>query len=473
MSSWKNNTPVTLTLTEEHHTFLMSHLFPGDGKEAAAIALCNRREGDIQHRLLVGEIHKIPYDICSERTSMQVSWPTEFIEPWLELAAEKRMSIIKFHSHPDGTAEFSEVDDEGDRRLLPAVRGWVEGNIPHGSIIVLPDGQLIGRVLNQSNSFKPISMISVIGSNLQFWHPKSNSKRALDFTASHTQAFGSGTTDKLSKLSAAVIGCSGTGSPLIEQLIRLGVGSLTIVDDDHVEERNLNRILYASRDDVKHHRFKADVIANSIEALGLDVRIIPVTKNLWTPEVVRLVAQCDVLFGCMDSVDGRFLLNSIASCYLLPYFDIGVRLDAIPNGKEKGKIREVCGTVNYLQPGKSSLVSRGLISMVKVAEAGLHRRDPCAHQQQIKDGYIRGIQEQRPAVISVNMFFASLAINDFLARIHPYREQPNKEIASIEGSLTSLEFFPEPESKACEILRQQVGKGDMSPLLSLSELSEG
>lgn len=46
-----------------------------------------------------------------------------------------------------------------------------------------------------------------------------------------------------------------------------------------------------------------------------------------------------------------------------------MRLDAVPNGPDKGCIREVCGTVNYLQPGRSSLISRGLFTMADVAAA--------------------------------------------------------------------------------------------------------
>ena len=37
---------IRLVLTDAIHTSLREHLFPGDGKEAAAILLCNRYEGD-------------------------------------------------------------------------------------------------------------------------------------------------------------------------------------------------------------------------------------------------------------------------------------------------------------------------------------------------------------------------------------------------------------------------------------------
>ena len=118
-------------------------------------------------------------------------------------------------------------------------------------------------------------------------------------------------------------------------------------------------------------------------------------------------------------------------------------------------------------------MSRGLFTMQQVAEAGLKRNDPKAYQQNLGEGYIRGVEEHRPAVISVNMFFSSLCIQDFLNRLHPYREQPNREIASITASLSSLEFFYEPEGKPCRMLESSVGQGDATPLLHVPELSEG
>ena len=47
---------------------------------------------------------------------------------------------------------------------------------------------------------------------------------------------------------------------------------------------------------------------------------------------VRAVAGCDVVFGCMDSIDGRHLLNKLATFYVIPYFDPSVKLEADGTG---------------------------------------------------------------------------------------------------------------------------------------------
>lgn len=462
--------PVTLAFTGDQHQHLLNLLFPGDGKEAVAILLCGRRDGDRRHRLVVREVQGIPHDQCRPSTTA-VTWSPDYIAPILDRAAAEHLSVVKVHSHPNGFAAFSSIDDDGDMRLLPMIRGWVEADILHGSIVMLPDGQMFGRVWRDGR-LEPIDCISVAGDDLHFWYADAGSVDAPDFTASHAQAFDEGTIERLQRLSIGIIGASGTGSPTVEQAMRLGVGEIVNVDHDETEERNVNRILNSTMGDAREKRPKVEVLADAVRRAGLGTKIIPINKNLWDPEVVKAVAQCDVVFGCMDSVDGRYLLNAISTYYNIPYFDLGIRLDAVSTREQKGKIREVCGTVHYIRPGRSSLMSRELFTMAQVAAAGLARNDPAAHARQIKDGYIRGVQGRRPAVISVNMFGSALAMNEFLARLHPYREEPNGAHGAVTFSLASMELLSEREAGICDLMKNFVGHGDQTPLLGLMELAE-
>ncbi len=464
--------PVTLALSGDQHDHLRSFLFPGDGKEAVALLLCGHRDGDRRHRLVVREVYGIPYAECTERTATRVTWPPDSMVPMLERATAEGLSVVKIHSHPTGYAAFSKTDNEGDARLLPMVRGWAEVDVLHGSAVMLPDGQIFGRVMHADGRFEAVDCVSVAGDDLHFWYADAGSVEVPSFVASHAQAFDIGTIKRLQRLSIAVIGASGTGSPTLEQVVRLGVGEVVAVDDDHIEDRNVNRILNSTIQDVATKKAKVDVQGDAIERMGLGTRVIRLKKNLWDPDVVRAVAQCDVVFGCMDSIDGRYLLNALATFYNIPFFDIGVSLEAVREGKDRGRIREVCGTINYLRPGRSSLMSRGLFTMKEVAAAGLQRNAPAAHAQQVKDGYIRGGPAQRPAVISVNMFAAALAVNEFLARLHPFREEPNGSYASVIFSLASMELISDPEDGICEMLAGRVGMGDITPMLGLLELAE-
>ena len=103
-----------------------------------------------------------------------------------------------------------------------------------------------------------------------------------------------------------------------------------------MEDRNVNRILNSTMQDARDAKAEGRCSRRATERAGLGTRVIRVPKNLWDPDVIRIVAQCDIVFGCMDTVDGRFLLNTLATYYTLPYFDIGVRLDAVAKGRQRG-----------------------------------------------------------------------------------------------------------------------------------------
>ena len=193
--------PITLALSQDQHEHLRSFLFPGDGKEAVAILLCGRRDGDRRHRLVVQEIHGVPYELC-DRSPVKVTWQTDDIVSCLERATTKRLSVIKVHSHPTGYAEFSRVDDESDTKLLPMVRGWVEADVPHGSAVMLPDGEMFGRFMNADGTFEPLASISVAGDDLLFWYPNAGRSGVPSFAASHAQAFA---TAQLSACSACLL----------------------------------------------------------------------------------------------------------------------------------------------------------------------------------------------------------------------------------------------------------------------------
>ena len=246
---------------------------------------------------------------------------------------------------------------------------------------------------------------------------------------------------------------------MIDQLARLGVGRLVLVDPDLVEEKNLNRILNTVRSDIGQPKVK--VLGAFIDRLGLGTIIEAIHSDLSHPDALKAVASSDVVIGCMDSVDGRDLLNRIATFYLQPYFDVGVRLDADGHGG----VDQICGSTHYLQPGGSSLRSRGVYTAEQVRAAGLHRSDPDGYRDLVERGYIRGIAEDRPAVNSVNAFYASLLVMDLLARLHPYRLDPNTEFAGQTISLSIGSWLRREDGEPDLGLACYVGRGDMIPPL--------
>src|SRR5437867_3490567 len=89
---------------------LRAHLFPGDGREAVALALCGRLESAATQILCVHELFLIPHERCHERTPVRVSWPADIGRDLYTQAMAKHMAILKIHSHPTDFADFSQTD---------------------------------------------------------------------------------------------------------------------------------------------------------------------------------------------------------------------------------------------------------------------------------------------------------------------------------------------------------------------------
>jgi hypothetical protein len=461
---------VKIRMNDDQYDQLKSHLLHSDGKEAVAIVLCGRRRGDNAHCLLVREVHPIPYGDCDIRESELLCWKTSLLENLLPKAMQDNMAIVKIHSHPSGYAEFSVTDDASDRDLFSSVYGWMDDDSPHASMVMLPDGKMFGRYIDPDGNFYPLDLISVIGDDIHYWFPEQEEERLPEFTMRNTQAFGMGTTQLLNRLSVAVVGCSGTGSPVIEQLARLGVQKLVLVDPDPIEEKNLNRIINSTMDDVFQKKKKVNLLESAIQQMGLGTKVEVISENICTVRAVKAVAECDIIFGCMDGSEGRHLLNRLATYYQIPYFDVGVKLEA----DGKGNISQICGSVNYLQPGKSSLLSRNIITLEGIEAEGMMRTNPELYEKQHKEKYIKGVNVDSPAVISINMHYASMVVMEFLARIHRFRDDANNGFAQYGSSLTQSRIFcfPETEFEQCMALTKHVGKGDRSPLLDMPSLSD-
>ncbi len=120
---------------------------------------------------------------------------------------------------------------------------------------------------------------------------------------------------------AAVIGVSGTGSIGAEVAARLGFGSVTLVDPDKIEKKNLNRILNSTSTDAARGRLKVDMFSQAIEEHRGDGVAVSIADTLGTREAIEAVGQCDVIFCCVDSKEGRQYADLIASAFVIPLFD--------------------------------------------------------------------------------------------------------------------------------------------------------
>ncbi len=114
----------------------------------------------------------------------------------------------------------------------------------------------------------------------------------------------------------AVIGCGGLGGYVVEELARIGVGTIIAVDPDVFEEHNLNRQLYSTPANLGSSKVQAAVarVADVNPAVALIPRQVP-----FSPENgAELLDGCQVAVDALDSISTRFKLADICSYLNIP-----------------------------------------------------------------------------------------------------------------------------------------------------------
>lgn len=450
-----------IKITEIMHQELKNHLHNGDGLEALAFALCGRLNNKKKDFLLVHKLFLMPYDKC-ERTEDRVFWKTIDVEHLLEEAHEKGFGLIKFHSHFLEDSDFSLLDDNSDNSFFDSVYGWLDDGLPHASVIMYPNGTFKGRIINDDLSFSPVANFSIVGESVKMFNSITDTKVQKQFKR-NAQAFGIKTVSALKNMKIGVIGCSGTGSPLIQILYRLGVGQLVIIDPDIMGFENLNRIVTSKVSDVRNKKLKVDVIKEHIDAVDIGTEVKTFSCLLQeSREAINEFASCDFIFGCMDSVEGRHYLNLISTDYIIPIIDIGVKL--VADGI--GGIDSIIGNIHYVYPNSKTLLERGVYTQDELAAESLKRVS--SEEFSKRQVYFENAEVESPAVISINSLCSSIAANEMLGRIHPYRYQKNSKYSHTVINLSDWDLNSYSIGETIDKLHSDyIGVGSLEPNIKL------
>jgi adenylyltransferase/sulfurtransferase len=106
-----------------------------------------------------------------------------------------------------------------------------------------------------------------------------------------------------------IIGVGGLGSPVAMYLAAAGIGSLTIVDDDHVDVSNLQRQLLHRESSLG--KMKVDSAKEMLSDINPHIDIHPIAKRLDFGALQNLVKDVDLVLDCSDSFTTRFLVNRV------------------------------------------------------------------------------------------------------------------------------------------------------------------
>jgi adenylyltransferase/sulfurtransferase len=114
---------------------------------------------------------------------------------------------------------------------------------------------------------------------------------------------------RLAEAHVAVVGCGATGTAAASLLARAGVGTLTLIDRDFVEESNLQRQVLFDEADAREALPKAEAARRKIAQFNSRTVVRAHVADLIPSNIHTLLDGAAILLDATDNFETRYLLN--------------------------------------------------------------------------------------------------------------------------------------------------------------------
>jgi molybdopterin/thiamine biosynthesis adenylyltransferase len=380
------------------------------------------------------------------------------------------------HSHP-ADIPYSLSDDEGEARLFSVFTQFLP-DLPFGSLLLCP-GMTMGRVWRLGPESQPLAEIQLIGHTLKTLVAEGGrSRHAISVRSEfdrQARALGEEGQTAVSRARAAVVGLGGTGTPTAEQLVRLGVQDIVLIDPDVVDETTvtrgygifaehlhprlglLDRLLGKQREAAP----KVSAVAQHLQRIAPSARILPVQGDVVESSAAHTLLDRTVIFCSVDEHWGRAVLNQLCYQYLIPVINMGVRLDV-----RNGTLIGAAGSVQVLRPGVACLWCGSQLSPDRIRAEGLSAGE---RAKLASESYIVGLETHAPMVISLTTTISGLAVTAFLHLVTGFLGSDAtfaRQNYFIQEGIVSRGTTSVRDGCLCT---QALGFGDLRPLPTLAQ----
>jgi len=370
--------------------------------------------------------------------------------PILNDAMAQNLGVVIFHAHDhSGPVGLSDDDLRSARDLLPRFQNLLPGRA-HASVVIGRDSAA-GIVLGpSSDAYLSRLKVRLLGKTLRDLDNELLSEPILrDEEIYNRQGLLTGTRGERAIRAAciAVVGLSGGGSHVVQQLAHMGVGHIVGIDSDRCDASNRSRLIGMTSLDAFLRRRKTKVMARMVSRINRHVRFTGIAEPIPMKTAIDALKTADIVVGCVDSYHARDDIQGLAWRYLIPYVDIGLLIRPISEGKEV----MIGGQVITAIPGKFCQWCFGFLSDERLAsETGGRPRS-----------YFKGTDKQAQ-VVSMNGVLASQAVSEvlqILTGFAPVDEEPSiKKYDGLSGTLTEMIIKPNP---TCQYCTSVLGAGDL------------
>lgn len=122
--------------------------------------------------------------------------------------------------------------------------------------------------------------------------------------------------EKLKTFRVLVAGCGGLGGFIIEELGRMGIGSITAVDGDVFDASNLNRQLLST--EALLGSAKAEAAKLRMQAVNSEIEVVPHVTFINKENCAALLEGHDLVVDALDSISVRLLLEDCCAMQKIP-----------------------------------------------------------------------------------------------------------------------------------------------------------
>lgn len=114
---------------------------------------------------------------------------------------------------------------------------------------------------------------------------------------------------KLLNSHVCIIGCGGLGGYVAENLARIGIGNLTLIDFDIFEEHNINRQNFSNYETIG--KSKVLVVKENLEKINPIINIKTLIKYFEVINDFEIISKCDVVVDALDNPEIKLALAKI------------------------------------------------------------------------------------------------------------------------------------------------------------------
>jgi molybdopterin/thiamine biosynthesis adenylyltransferase len=433
-----------------------------DKVEGAGVLIAGVARSAAGLKLLGRELHWVPEGAYTRRTAVSMTILSGGYVPALQRAEALGAAAVWFHTHPGRDADpvRSDHDHRVDDDLADTFRIRLDTDV-YASVVAAPASmnfRFTGMAIDKDRTCS-IDRVLVVGDRWTLLAAEDSlaGDEIPTMFDRQVRAFGGDIQRVISRLRIGIVGCGGTGSAVAEQLARLGLGSMLLVDPQQLSDSNVTRVYGSTPQDVGIS--KAEVLSSHVQRIAPSTMVDTVVGTITHEGVARRLTACDIVFGCTDDNAGRLVLSRLSSHYLLPVIDVGVLISS-----SEGRLDGIHGRVTVITPGQACLVCRGRIDMERARAEQLDRPELESLQA---EGYAPELGGVEPAVVPYTSMVASVAVAELLERFIGYGPdiEPGEILIRCHDREVSANIVPPRSGHYCDPDAGSLGVGDREQFL--------